>query len=113
MNRYILIRRLTGPSVLLLLGVIALLHEAHMVSWSLFWPLLLILIGLLKLAQRAALAAAGDDAFYPAGYPGAGYPCGGVYEPPPGTQPIPQGAGTSIVPAPPSELSQNREGGQS
>ena len=32
MNRYILIRRLTGPAFLLLLGVVALLHEAHLVE---------------------------------------------------------------------------------
>ena len=62
MNRYILIRRLRGPAILLLLGVIALLHEAGLVEfWSLFFPLLLILIGVLKLAERAALAAAGDE----------------------------------------------------
>ncbi len=98
MNRYILIRRLTGPSVLLLLGIVALLHQADLVSWNLFWPLLLILIGLLKLAQRAALAAAGDEAY--SYYPGAGYPYGsGAPVQAPGTQPIPQGTGQSIVPS--------------
>jgi hypothetical protein len=70
MNRYILIRRLTGPSILLLLGVVALLHQADLVSWSIFLPLFLILIGVLKLAQRAALAAAGDEPMYP----GSPYP---------------------------------------
>ena len=55
MNRYILIRRLRGPAILLLLGIIALLHESGLVEfWSLFFPLLLILIGVLKLAERAA-----------------------------------------------------------
>jgi LiaI-LiaF-like transmembrane region len=101
MNRYILIRRLTGPSILLLLGVIALLHQADLVSWDLFWPLLLILIGLLKLAQRAALAAAGDEPYYPGNYPG-GSPYGSGMPPapqPPGSQPIPQGTGSSIVPS--------------
>jgi hypothetical protein len=66
MNRYILIHRLTGPSVLLLLGVVALLHQAHWVRWSIFVPLLLILIGVLKLAERALLAGTP--------YPGAAYP---------------------------------------
>jgi hypothetical protein len=107
MNRYILIRRLTGPSVLLLLGVIALLHQADLVSWHLFWPLLLILIGLLKLAQRAALAAAGDEAYNY--YPGAGYPYG-VPPQQPGTQPIPQGTSQSIVP---SQKDFGEGGGQS
>ena len=59
MNRYILIRRLRGPAILLLLGTILLMHQAGLVDfWALFFPLLLILIGVLKLAERAALAAA-------------------------------------------------------
>lgn len=104
MNRYILIRRLTGPSVLMLLGVVALLHQADLVNWSIFVPLLLILIGVLKLAQRAALAAAGDEPMYP----GSPYPYGmGV--PPVPAQP-PAQTGTSIVPASPQDLG---TGGQS
>ena len=102
MNRYILIRRLTGPSVLLLLGVVALLHQADLVSWNIFVPLLLILIGVLKLAQRAALAAAGDEPIYPSPYQGSPYPYGaGV--PPAAAQP-PAQPGTSIVPAPPQDF---------
>ncbi len=35
MNRYILIRRLRGPAILLLLGTILLMHQAGMVDfWS-------------------------------------------------------------------------------
>ena len=109
MNRYILIRRLTGPCVLLLLGVVALLHQADLVSWNIFVPFLLILIGLLKLAQRAALAMAGDEPVYP-GYPG--YPYGAAPIPPPATQPIPQPTGSSIVPAPPQTPGSSSEGGQ-
>ncbi|HUN86344.1 MAG TPA: hypothetical protein VMU48_18335 [Terracidiphilus sp.] len=121
MNRYILIRRLTGPAILLLLGVVALLHEADLASWSLFFPLLLILIGLLKLAQRAALAAAGDEPQYPGGYPGGyqgGYP-GAPYPPYTGSptsaagpQQTPAPTGSSIVPAPP-DYGQGPKGGQS
>lgn len=107
MNRYILIRRLTGPSVLLLLGVVALLHQADLVSWNIFIPLLLILIGVLKLAQRAALAAAGDEPMYP----GSPYAYGtGV--PPAPVQP-PAQTGTSIVPTPPQNFGQGPQGGQS
>jgi hypothetical protein len=105
MNRYILLRRLTGPAILLLLGIVALLHQADLVSWSIFVPLLLILLGVLKLAQRAALAMAGDEPMYP----GSPYPYGaGV----PGVAPAPP-AGTSIVPAPPQDYGKSSEGGQS
>ncbi len=117
MNKYILIRRLTGPAILLLLGVVALLHQADMVSWNIFIPLLLILLGVLKLAQRAALAAAGDEALYQGypyqqgypGYQGAQYPYG-TQATPTGTEP-PQ-PGTSIVPAPPEDLHGGSNGGQ-
>lgn len=113
MNRYILIRRLTGPSVLLLLGVVALLHQADLVSWSIFIPLLLILIGVLKLAQRAALAVAGDEPMYTGApytgspYQGSPYPYGGGVSAPPASP------GTSIVPAPPQDFGKGSEGGQS
>jgi hypothetical protein len=105
MNKYILLRRLTGPLVLLLLGVVALLHQADLVSWHIFVPLLLILIGVLKLAQRAVLAAAGDEPMYP-GYP---YPYGQA--PAPGAQP-PAQPGTSIVPTPPQDFGGGPTGGQ-
>jgi hypothetical protein len=106
MNRYILIRRLRGPAILLLLGTVLLMHEAGLLDfWSLFVPLLLILIGVLKLAERAALAAGGDEP----PYTGSAYPYGataapGVVQPP---QP-----GTSIVPAA-QDYGKGSEGGQS
>lgn len=80
MNRYILIHRLTGPAVLLLLGIVALLAEAHVVHFfGVFVPLLLILLGVLKLAERMALA--GWE--YPA--QGAGPQGPGAYPPPYGS----------------------------
>jgi hypothetical protein len=113
MNRYILIRRLTGPAVLLLLGVVALLHEADLVSWNIFVPLLLILIGLLKLAQRAALAAAGDEPPYPGTFPGAPYPYGATGYPAAAPQQTPAQPGAALVPAPPQNFDKGQEGGQS
>jgi hypothetical protein len=106
MNRYILIRRLRGPAILLLLGIIALLHESGLVEfWSLFFPLLLILIGVLKLAERAALAAAGDEV----PYAGSPYPYGAA-APAPGT--VSPQAGTPMVPVA-QDYSKGPEGGQS
>lgn len=104
MNRYILIRRLRWPAVLLLLGTILLLHEAGLVEfWDLFFPLFLILIGVLKLAERAALAAAGNEAYAQYGTVNPAAPAG--------TQP--QQPGTAIVPAGVQDYGKGPEGGQS
>jgi hypothetical protein len=116
MSRYILIRRLRGPAFLLLIGVLALFHEWHMIHfWHFFWPLMLILWGVLLLAERAALAA---DGGYPP-FPGGGFPYGtdpasGTGVPPYPGQPVPQYQGTSssIVPAE-HDFEKDPNGGQS
>lgn len=76
MSRYILIRRLRGPAILLLIGVLGLLYQAGVISyfWGLFWPLLLILLGVIMLAERAALAAEGYPLFPGSPYAAASYP---------------------------------------
>lgn len=108
MNRYILIRRLRGPAILVLLGVIALLHESGLVEfWSLFFPLLLILIGVLKLAERAALAAAGDQV----PYPGTAYPYGAAAPPMSAAPQAP--AASAVVPPATQDYTRGPEGGQS
>jgi hypothetical protein len=101
-----LIRRLRGPAFLLLVGVIALLNQADILSWGHAWPLFLILAGVLLLAERAALATEGYPP-YPGTYPG--YPAE-TY--PPACQPTapPQTTSTSIVPA---NDDYDRHGGQS
>ncbi len=109
MNRYILIRRLRGPAFLLLVGVIALLAQANIMSWGQCWPFFLILAGVLLLAERAALATEG-------------------YPPPPGTpwqnqapgqnagqgasQAAQQSPGTAIVPAESHDFGDEIHGGQ-
>ena len=57
MNRYILIRRLRGPAILLLIGGVWLLHATGVLDhpWHWFWPLLMILLGVLMLAERMVL----------------------------------------------------------
>jgi hypothetical protein len=110
MNRYILIRRLMGPAILLLIGVLALLHQADIIGsfWHLFWPLLLILVGVLKLAERAALA---NETFQDAPYAG--------YQPYPGSYPAsytgapvqpPAANETAIVPASRNDIDRNGGG---
>jgi hypothetical protein len=74
MSHYIMIRRLRGPAILLLIGVVALLDHTRVIHhfWGWFWPLLLIMIGVFMLAERMALAAEGGYPMWP--YPGQPYP---------------------------------------
>lgn len=112
MNRYILIRRLRGPAFLLLVGIMALLSQAHILSWGKSWPLYLILGGVLLLAERAALATEG----YPP-YPGAPYPnvgpnnAGANMDPNAAAGATPQ-PGTAIVPSRPNDFGSGSSGGQ-
>jgi len=122
MNRYILIHRLRGPAILLLIGVLALMDHLELIHhfWSWFWPLLMITIGALMLAERAAFAS--DDSFPQPPYPGAPYP-GAPYSGYPGAPyqnmdpNAPAGAqpaqpGTAIVPANSNDFSNGGNGGQ-
>jgi hypothetical protein len=112
MSRYIMIRRLRGPAFLLLVGVIALLSQAHILSWGKSWPLYLILLGVLMLAERAALASEGG---YPGGPPDP-YPHSGV-DPnaPMGNPQYPAQQPKAIVPLHSTEFDKNSDpnGGQS
>ena len=116
MNRYFIIHRLRWPALLLLTGVIALLDQAHVLSWGRAWPLYLILLGVLALAERATLAAQPPvppvDYSYGAGYPAPGYPAPG-YPPPPVYPQAPAAPAapetTSIVPAHDSSESLSKE----
>lgn len=74
MNRYVFLHRITGPVILLVFGVTALLDTWHVLSYGESWPLYLIAIGLLQLAKRAAWAQMEVPPPPPAGY--AGYPGG-------------------------------------
>lgn len=56
MNRYLMIRRLRWPLFLLLVGVLALLHQAEILRWHHSWPIFLIYFGGFMLAERAALS---------------------------------------------------------
>jgi hypothetical protein len=110
MNRFILIHRLTGPAILLLLGVVALLHQAGLVRFSIFVPLMLILIGVIKLAERAVLPR--EPVPPPGGaYPGGPYP-GAPYQGAP--YPGAPYQGTNVPPsaAPTHDFGNDPEGGK-
>jgi hypothetical protein len=63
MNRFIMIHHLRMPAIVLLAGTLALLCQLNVIEhfWHWFIPLLLILLGVLMLAERTALATMGDD----------------------------------------------------
>ena len=112
-----MIRRLRGPVILLLIGTLGLLHRLGIVPsfWRLAWPLLLIALGVLMLAERVALGAE-DNPPYP------GSPWQGAWQAP--NPPVNQGAasgpanasthpGVAIVPSRWQELEKPTQGGQS
>ena len=99
MNEWLMVRRLWGPAFLVLLGTMFLLAEFHIVPFHRSWPLLLILAGVLKLAERAALSRIdpAQDPFHAAGsgaYPG--YPAAGVAAPGAYGQTAPAGTGLTV-----------------
>ena len=100
MNHYILIRRLRGPAFLLLVGALALLNQADILSWGKSWPLFLILAGVLALA-------ADGPGYGQTPYAGAPYTAGTT--PAAGQTP----GSTAIVPAHSEEYEKEPEGGQS
>lgn len=107
MNRWLQIRRLRGPAFLLMFGVTALLHEWHILSFGQSWPLYLVLAGVLTLAERAAFQRPDPSQMPPQYPPYAGYPAA----PSSGWQTTPPAPGSSIVPAPPTDLERS-EGGR-
>lgn len=102
MNRYLFLHRIKGPAMILVFGVTALLDEWHILSFGQSWPLYLIVLGALMLAERAAWS----EMYEP---PPTGYPVGG--------QPGPWGAPTgptessnALSIAPPHERGPQDEG---
>lgn len=53
-NSYLLIRAARGPLLLIALGVLTSLHRFQDISFTKTWPVLLILLGVMKLLERAA-----------------------------------------------------------
>jgi hypothetical protein len=113
MSHYIMIRRLRGPAILLLIGGVWLLHATGVINhpWGWFWPLLLIMLGVFMLAERAALAAEGGYPLWP--YPGQPYPgsCPGSI--PGGTPPSSPAENSTNASASAEEFAKNSQGEKS
>jgi hypothetical protein len=80
---YLFYRRIKGPVFLVTFGVTALLAQWHILSFGKSWPLYLIVYGVLRLGEGAALAASAS-AVFPGGF---GYqpPAPSAATPAPGT----------------------------
>jgi len=94
MNQYIFLQRIQGPAMLLTFGVCALLDQWGILNFGRSWPLYLIVLGIIKLAQRAALATAEPPPFQP-GYGYAGYQPVGAAPGAPVSAPAPADSGIS------------------
>ena len=103
MNRYMIICRLRWPALLLLTGIIALMDQAHILSWGRAWPLVPDFAGCSGFG-RAGLRWRNSHRRLPLmdyAY-GAGYPSGYAAQPgpygAPGAPVPPVAPSTSIVP---------------
>lgn len=56
-SSYLLVRAVRGPILLIALGTLMALHRFQEISFTKTWPVLLILLGLMKLFERMALSA--------------------------------------------------------
>ena len=95
MNSWYQIRRLRGAVILILIGVLALLNQWNILHWDTSWPLILIVLGLLMILERAVWAAEvrarQEEQEYAAST--------GTYNP---SQPLGGIAGSTSWPAPPT-----------
>lgn len=83
MRRALYMQSIRGPVLLITVGVLFAIHQAGVLSFSRTWPLLVIVIGVMKLLERAfAPAAPWPNApqhapaypYDPTGRPAAAYP---------------------------------------
>ena len=110
MNRWYQIRQLRGGVILILIGVLFLLDQWHILRFDVSWPLILIVLGLMKLAERAAWSAdvrarqeeqqyAASMGAYPPGQPLGGAPGPASWTAPPSSN---VGSGPFVQTQPPA-----------
>lgn len=104
MNRYLFLHRIKGPAMILVFGITALLDEWHILSFGQSWPLYLIVLGALMLAERAAWSEMYEPP--PNGYQVGGQPGGWGTPAPTG----PMGSSNPLSIAPPHDPDPNDEG---
>jgi len=85
-------RRIMGPSIILTIGVLFLLENLHIADFGRTWPVILLVIGVIKLMQNSA----STEGHVASLAPDTG-PAGGPIPPPPPTPPVPPTPPTSEV----------------
>jgi uncharacterized integral membrane protein len=119
MNRWYQIRRMRGAVILILVGVLALLNQWNVLHWNTSWPLILIVLGLLMLIERAVWTAevrarqeeqeyAAASAVYPPSQPLGGAPGSASW--PTGSSSSSVGSGPFVQSQPPAPDDPGREG---
>lgn len=71
MRNWYLMRRLRSAVMLITFGVLALLSQWHILRFEQSWPIILIVLGLMKIAERTAWSADVREQQYGAGFPPA------------------------------------------
>lgn len=104
MNRYLFLHRIKGPVIILVFGVTALLDTWNLLSYGQSWPLYLIAIGLLQLAERAAWSQMQTPP------PPPGYAGGAPQQPQPENKPEGWGGSSTALSIAPHDLT--RSGGE-
>jgi Domain of unknown function (DUF5668) len=82
-----------GPVLLVTIGILFAIHQAGILSFSRTWPLLIIVIGIMKLLERAGAPAHAHPGGYAAPGSGPYGPHGTGGEPYAGSGVPPQGSG--------------------
>jgi hypothetical protein len=54
-RRALFVQAIRGPILLITIGVLFAMHQAGVLQFSRTWPLIIIMIGLLKLIERLAM----------------------------------------------------------
>lgn len=102
MNRAFFLRRMRGPAIIITFGVTALLNQFNILNYGQSWPLYLLVIGGLMLAERAVWSQPPPPgANMPPGNPGLGYEDPGRRGPWSSPPPPPPPSSTALSITPP------------
>lgn len=68
-RRHLLAQAVRGPVLLITVGILFAMHQAGTISFARTWPLILIVLGFMKLIERMVAPPAPPIPYAPAAYP--------------------------------------------